>query len=618
MAVSQPARVTPLVLACTSSGGAGRSSYLLHTRPDLAELMDLIDTRPEVAAAPATPISGGEVPREPAFERQPGVGRARRVGLAPVTAPTLVVREVRRPRTARERSGHRRPDPRRPARDLRRRARVPLPGSPGLADHPRLPHRTVSSRTSTRAMAIAAAKGALPRPVAATTASPATTANATAVHRPGAPAGPSAAVTDAATSRPGRDQPGRGATETVGKSAHPGARRRRRSREVGVEEVRGHTERRRARRHPDRVASGREGRPASPRRAGSRRRRRRAATTTACARSPGCRRARWPRRARGAPRHCASRRAGIVTMAATRGRRRAPGGPPGVWTSPWARGLSSWPTCRSRSASSRSLPHSMVSCPANTAAVTTAARYAGRSCPTASSSTTHVTASDGPRWAARASGSIRSWPRRTTAPVNPVAPPRSLAPWVEHGWIPPWPTTPTSSWGSTSAGWRASCRRTPSPSRASRPRRRRSSRTGWDYVAVVGDEHTQRGNVAAFERWGIVPRMPSGAAERDLGVELFGHALPTTGLPGPHRGARRDDRRRARRPRYRGGVGVLRRADGGVDADAGPDGRGRRRPRRDPRLLPALHAEQPRAGRELRGVAPRPPVMRGSSSPSIS
>ena len=49
----------------------------------------------------------------------------------------------------------------------------------------------------------------------------------------------------------------------------------------------------------------------------------------------------------------------------------------------------------------------------------------------------------------------------------------------------------------------------------------------WDYVAGgAGDEHTQRANVAAFERWGIVPRMLSGAAERDLGVELFGHALP--------------------------------------------------------------------------------------------
>lgn len=49
----------------------------------------------------------------------------------------------------------------------------------------------------------------------------------------------------------------------------------------------------------------------------------------------------------------------------------------------------------------------------------------------------------------------------------------------------------------------------------------------WDYVAGgAGDEHTQRLNVQAFERWGILPRMLSGAAERDLGVELFGHVLP--------------------------------------------------------------------------------------------
>ena len=50
----------------------------------------------------------------------------------------------------------------------------------------------------------------------------------------------------------------------------------------------------------------------------------------------------------------------------------------------------------------------------------------------------------------------------------------------------------------------------------------------WDYVAGgAGDEHTQRGNVTAFERWGVLPRMLSGAAERDLSVELFGMSLPS-------------------------------------------------------------------------------------------
>jgi lactate 2-monooxygenase len=48
------------------------------------------------------------------------------------------------------------------------------------------------------------------------------------------------------------------------------------------------------------------------------------------------------------------------------------------------------------------------------------------------------------------------------------------------------------------------------------------------YVAGgAGDEHTQRLNVTAFERWGVVPRMLSGAAERDLSIELFGMHLPT-------------------------------------------------------------------------------------------
>ncbi|GAA1975889.1 alpha-hydroxy-acid oxidizing protein [Amycolatopsis minnesotensis] len=43
------------------------------------------------------------------------------------------------------------------------------------------------------------------------------------------------------------------------------------------------------------------------------------------------------------------------------------------------------------------------------------------------------------------------------------------------------------------------------------------------YVAGgAGDERTQRANVAAFDRWGLYPRMFAGAAERDLSVEVFG------------------------------------------------------------------------------------------------
>jgi lactate 2-monooxygenase len=49
----------------------------------------------------------------------------------------------------------------------------------------------------------------------------------------------------------------------------------------------------------------------------------------------------------------------------------------------------------------------------------------------------------------------------------------------------------------------------------------------WSYVAGgAGDEYTQRANVSAFERWGLVPRMLVGAARRDLSVDLFGLALP--------------------------------------------------------------------------------------------
>lgn len=49
----------------------------------------------------------------------------------------------------------------------------------------------------------------------------------------------------------------------------------------------------------------------------------------------------------------------------------------------------------------------------------------------------------------------------------------------------------------------------------------------WSYVAGgAGDERTQRANVAAFDRWGLIPRMFVGAKERDLSVDLFGMTLP--------------------------------------------------------------------------------------------
>ncbi|MDM7991254.1 alpha-hydroxy-acid oxidizing protein [Arthrobacter sp. zg-Y877] len=48
------------------------------------------------------------------------------------------------------------------------------------------------------------------------------------------------------------------------------------------------------------------------------------------------------------------------------------------------------------------------------------------------------------------------------------------------------------------------------------------------YVAGgAGNEHTQRANVAAFERLGIMPRMLVGAAQRSMGIDLLGHQLPS-------------------------------------------------------------------------------------------
>jgi lactate 2-monooxygenase len=54
------------------------------------------------------------------------------------------------------------------------------------------------------------------------------------------------------------------------------------------------------------------------------------------------------------------------------------------------------------------------------------------------------------------------------------------------------------------------------------------------YVAGgAGTEHTQRANVSAFGRWGLIPRMFVGATRRDLSVELFGMTLPSPLLMAP-------------------------------------------------------------------------------------
>src|SRR5580692_12336133 len=50
----------------------------------------------------------------------------------------------------------------------------------------------------------------------------------------------------------------------------------------------------------------------------------------------------------------------------------------------------------------------------------------------------------------------------------------------------------------------------------------------WSYVAGgAGDERTQRANCEAFQRWGLIPRMFVGAAQRDLLIDLFGLTLPS-------------------------------------------------------------------------------------------
>lgn len=92
MAVTQPSRITALALACTSSGGAGGSSYPLHERPSPEQLPALIDTRPEVAQQLAPLLANSDVPAEPGYTRQLEARRTHDAWdrLPAVTAGTLV------------------------------------------------------------------------------------------------------------------------------------------------------------------------------------------------------------------------------------------------------------------------------------------------------------------------------------------------------------------------------------------------------------------------------------------------------------------------------------------------------------------------------------------------
>ena len=45
--------------------------------------------------------------------------------------------------------------------------------------------------------------------------------------------------------------------------------------------------------------------------------------------------------------------------------------------------------------------------------------------------------------------------------------------------------------------------------------------------AAAGDGRTQRANIDAYSRYGIIPRMMVSPPERDLSINLFGNHLPS-------------------------------------------------------------------------------------------
>lgn len=64
--------------------------------------------------------------------------------------------------------------------------------------------------------------------------------------------------------------------------------------------------------------------------------------------------------------------------------------------------------------------------------------------------------------------------------------------------------------------------------------RRVMSPQAWAYVAgSSGSEHTAAANRASLDAWAILPRMLRNVAERDLGIELFGHRYPTPVVASP-------------------------------------------------------------------------------------
>ena len=138
----------------------------------------------------------------------------------------------------------------------------------------------------------------------------------------------------------------------------------------------------------------------------------------------------------------------------------------------------------------------------------------------------------------------------------------------------------------------------------------------WSYVAGgAGDEHTQNGNVTAFGRWGLMPRMLVGATERDLSVELWGKRWPAPIFMAPIGLIASVRPGRPRRPRDRAG----RRQDRSADVCAStlvedPMEAVGSRIRRHPRIFPALLARRTGSWPKAWCVAPRPPATLASSS----
>lgn len=94
VAIMAPERIQSLVLGCTSSGGAGGSSYPLHDRPDEQKRLEISDTRPEMQELLRQALANlpHVEPAEPGYTRQLEARRHHDVydRLPLITAPTYI------------------------------------------------------------------------------------------------------------------------------------------------------------------------------------------------------------------------------------------------------------------------------------------------------------------------------------------------------------------------------------------------------------------------------------------------------------------------------------------------------------------------------------------------